>query len=125
MADMEDVEKIAAQFRPDGIDSASITVLEGQFQLEELPGITIRFRIKRILVPQLQAHNRYRFELSHYIHTPEQAGPYIPSGPYYPTVDDAAEKAIYFTIVDWYKEAITKGHTPDESWLVPNSTWND
>lgn len=119
---MYDVESIVERFNVQGVESASLIVCEGEFRLEEVPGIKIRFRVKRMICPEIPS-GRYRFELSHWIQTPEQAGPYIPSAPYFDSVEIAVEHAVEFTIMNYYREAISKGYSPDASWLVPNSTW--
>jgi hypothetical protein len=54
---------------------------------------------------------------SHAIQTPEQAGPYWTSKPSDDSPGNALRKAISgFTM--YYRQAIEKGHTPSEDWLV-------
>jgi hypothetical protein len=65
--------------------------------------------------PEYQFH----FELSHYIHTPTQAGPYITSSPWSTSEDGALHRAIN-VVLPFYTGAIEAGHTPSESWLVKN-----
>lgn len=61
---------------------------------------------------------KYIYEVSHAIHTPEQASPYRSSVYGDDTEEDCLEKAINdFTV--HYKTAISKGHTPNAEWLVP------
>lgn len=57
--------------------------------------------------------------MSHYIKTPEQAGAYRPSNPSGDYEAYALHRAIT-AITDYYDTAVKNGHTPDESWLIPN-----
>lgn len=59
----------------------------------------------------------YRFELSHYVQTPEQVRPYVPSEPYAPTEVKAVERAIA-AIMDQVERAKRAGLAPDPSWLL-------
>lgn len=62
-----------------------------------------------------------KVNLSHVIHTPVQAGPYRTSRPYWDDPEYALQQTISgFT--QYYNEAVSAGHTPDPSWLVPYST---
>lgn len=71
---MDDLEMIAEKFPTNGIESASIVVCEGSFTLEGID-TEIRFRIHRDITAVMPGEP-YGFELSHWIHTPQQAGPY-------------------------------------------------
>ena len=62
----------------------------------------------------------FRFDRSHAIHTPVQAGPYYPSR----DIDDDASYAMHRAIeslASYHREAVGEGHTPSESWLVSRS----
>jgi len=54
---------------------------------------------------------------SHAIKTPEQAGPYWTSRPSNDSPGAALHQAIE-GLVSYYRQAVKKGHTPDEDWLV-------
>ena len=61
----------------------------------------------------------FHFNVSHYVHTPEQAAPYMTSR----TSDDSEAAAIrraISTTTSFLKMAIRNGHEPQESWLVAN-----
>lgn len=60
-----------------------------------------------------------KFDVSHSIHTPTQAGPYRTSKNW----DDDAGYALHRAIsglTSYYKDAVKAGHRPAESWLVEN-----
>jgi hypothetical protein len=59
------------------------------------------------------------FEQSHYINTPTQMGPYRTSRPWGDDEAYSLHLAVK-TITQHYNEAVRQGHTPSESWLVPN-----
>ena len=61
----------------------------------------------------------YRFELSHYIHTPTQMGPYIPSAPNFESESLALEYGIS-AITEYIGAAIREGHKLDSKWFVKN-----
>lgn len=61
----------------------------------------------------------YSFELSHHVHTPDQAGPYHPSCTNFASEDEAIESAIEAVAV-YLVSAIGSGHEPSDDWLVPN-----
>lgn len=57
------------------------------------------------------------FNVSHSIHTPVQAGPYRTSR----TFEDDAAYALHRAVdglTTYYRQAVSAGHTPQESWLV-------
>ena len=116
---MDDLEMIAEKFPTNGIESASIVVCEGSFTLEGID-TEIRFRIHRDITAVMPGEP-YGFELSHWIHTPQQAGPYTPSAPWCPSVEWAVRRAVKNTISDHYDEAVNAGREPEDSWLIPNS----
>ncbi|MGO9769533.1 MAG: hypothetical protein ACLPSW_08275 [Roseiarcus sp.] len=63
--------------------------------------------------------DRTKFQLSHAIKTPIQAGPYRTS---IPIADDPAyalHRAIK-SLTDYYRDAVKRGHKPNEQWLVEN-----
>ena len=64
----------------------------------------------------------YEFEVSHQIHTPSRGGPYGTSAPFASSVEDAVQR-VTSGILSFYSGAIQDGHTPAESWLVPNPSW--
>ena len=61
----------------------------------------------------------YWFDVSHYVHTPVQAGPYHPSRRCSESEEGAIQEAITSTTT-FIKSAIHAGHKPSESWLIPN-----
>ena len=61
----------------------------------------------------------YHFEVSHHVHTPEQAGPYHPSRTSCESEREAIRQAIS-TTTSFIKSALRVGHEPSESWLVSN-----
>ncbi len=76
----------------------------------------IRIKIyKSAVMPSAPFH----FEVSHNVHTPEQAGPYFPSRTSAESEEEAISQAIS-TTTTFLKSAIRMGHEPADSWLVPN-----
>jgi hypothetical protein len=68
---------------------------------------------------RFQSRETTKFEVSHSIHTPIQAGPYRTSRP----IGDYWAYALHLAvdgIVSYYRQAVDAGHTPSESWLVKN-----
>jgi hypothetical protein len=59
------------------------------------------------------------FEQSHFIHTPEQGGPYETSRPWNDNIYAALNQVIH-GLTFHYLSSVRNGHTPDDSWLVPN-----
>jgi len=90
---------------------------EYEFNLKEIP-TQIRIRISQEINPPIPDYP-FHFELSHYIHTPTQAGPYTTSRPWGTTEHDALHRAVD-CLVSYYKSAIQAGHAPEKSWLVAN-----
>ena len=84
------------------------------FQHPDIPEVRIMVQVwwHRDLEPE-----PYRFELSHYVHTPEQVRPYVPSSPYARTAVAAVERAIA-AIMDQIERAKRAGHSPDPSWFL-------
>ena len=77
-----------------------------------------RIRIK-IYKSGVMPNAPYHFEVSHNVHTPEQAGPYFPSITSAKSEEEAISQAISTTMT-FLKAAIRSGHEPQDSWLVPN-----
>lgn len=73
----------------------------------------IRFRISE------RPDSRFEFEQSHYIKTPEQASHYTTSRTHEDNVDYALHRVVG-TIMDYYAEALKRGHRPNNDWFVPN-----
>lgn len=61
----------------------------------------------------------YHFTTSHHVQTPTQAGPYYPSRTCAPTEEVAISMALD-SLVSFIVGAISAGHEPSESWLIPN-----
>lgn len=61
----------------------------------------------------------FHFEVSHNVHTPEQASPYYPSRTSCESEREAIRQAIS-TTTSFIKGALRVGHEPSENWLVPN-----
>lgn len=64
----------------------------------------------------------YTYTTSHAIHTPVQATPYHPSGPFADSEEGALRKAI-MDIMGFFSGAVSKGHEPSDEWFVPNSSY--
>jgi hypothetical protein len=101
-------------FENEHIHGARRFVSEHQFFVGELP--------QRVTVRLYQSLDRdwVEFEQSHFINTPLQIDAYKTSSPYGDDEDDALRLAVDFCLVQWYEQAVREGHSPDESWLVPN-----
>ena len=61
----------------------------------------------------------YHYTVSHYVHTPVQAGPYHPSCTEFASEAEAIRAAISNTIA-FLQPGIREGHEPEDRWLVPN-----
>ncbi|HZX18600.1 MAG TPA: hypothetical protein VFF22_17245 [Pseudomonas sp.] len=81
-----------------------------------LKGIPTEIRVVLAVNP---TNCGFNFYLSHYIHTPTQAGKYCPSRPWGDYEAYALHLAVT-AITQHYKEAITAGHKPNENWLIAN-----
>lgn len=77
---------------------------------------TIRIKLYR---SNVVAGQPYHFEVSHYSHTPTQAGPYMTSRSFAESEDGAIRRAIS-TTTSFLKAAIREGLEPTERWLVAN-----
>ena len=60
-----------------------------------------------------------KFKVSHSIHTPVQLDPYRPGRPYNDNPPAALRQAIT-GLTQYFEDAVRKGHTPSEEWLVEN-----
>ena len=78
-------------------------------------------QIKIVITPRRSGTSYpFQYSISHYLHTPIQAGPYMPSSPFSYSAELTLRKAIT-DLVAFYKSAIHEGHAPDDSWLVKTS----
>lgn len=66
--------------------------------------------------------NPYHSEISHHVHTPEQMSPYFPSRTSFSSEKEAIDKAISST-TRCLKDAIDKGHNPEDEWLIVNENF--
>jgi hypothetical protein len=64
----------------------------------------------------------YHFAVSHHVHTPEQMTPYFSSCTSFSSEREAIDKAISSTI-NCLKDAINKGHNPENEWLIENENF--
>lgn len=64
----------------------------------------------------------YHFDVSHHVHTPEQMSPYFPSRTSFSSEQEAIDKAISST-TNFLKDAINKGHDPENEWLIENENF--
>ncbi len=58
-----------------------------------------------------------KFHVSHAIHTPLQIDPYRTSNPFADYWEYALHRAVD-GLLSYYKQAVSAGHAPSESWLV-------
>lgn len=114
MAD-EDVSRVLRE--TEGIIEPSILIREITFRPEDIPDVEVTVRI---LLDPTRTRDQYRFELSHYVHSPSQLGPYVPSGPFYGTEALAIDRGIR-AITDWIATGKRDGHPPKPNWLKPAS----
>jgi hypothetical protein len=92
-------------------------ISEYRFRLGELSTVV------RVRLFQEMGTERVHFEQSHFIHAPTQAGPYMTSRPWNDDEDAALDQVVRFFEMH-YREAVEKGHTPDDSWLVANEAFS-
>lgn len=83
-----------------------------------LKGIPTEIRVVLSINPVFGGYN---FQLSHFIHTPKQIGPYRPSRPCGDDDAYALHMAIT-TITQHYREAVNAGLSPNSAWLIPNQS---
>lgn len=77
------------------------------------------FSIKIWLSTPTGEGDEYFFTLSHYVKTPDQAGPYRPSRTWASSEESAIRDAISATRT-FLVGAISNGHEPSDDWLVRN-----
>lgn len=83
-----------------------------------LKGIPIEIRVVLSINP---ARGGYNFHLSHFIHTPKQIGPYLPSRPW--GDDEAYALRLAVTaITQYYSDAVKAGIAPCSEWLIANES---
>lgn len=107
-------ERIDPVFEKQSIHDARVFVSEYQVHLGSLSTrITIR-------VYQSLQSGQFEWGQSHYIHTPDQIGPYMTSINTAPDEASALRRAIS-TLTDFYDGAVSKKkHEPSDDWLVEN-----
>jgi hypothetical protein len=98
------------------LSEQSVLVNEYSFFLGD---ITARIKV-RIYYDAYRERDPYRFSLSHYIKTPMQAGPYIPSTPWTGSEATALGRGLD-SLTRQYNHAVENGHIPSETWLVKAS----
>ena len=64
----------------------------------------------------------YFYQTSHFPHTPLQNSPYISSDPWESTAAAAAMRAVG-EMLSFLEEAKSRGHEPQDDWLVDNAFW--
>lgn len=94
------------------------TVGEYSFRLEDIPETKIKIR----LFKYLDNDNAVYFTTSHYIKTPTQFDAYRTSRNWEYTEEQALNRAIE-TITSYYQNAIDTGEIPEDSWLIPNTSF--
>ncbi len=97
----------------DYIHAAKELIKEYEFSLKEL-STPIKIRLYKFIGSQ-----KVMFTQSHFINTSVQAGPYDTSRPWNDDLGSALHQVVS-GITEYYKAAITNGHTPDETWLEVN-----
>jgi len=89
---------------------------EYEFQLGSLtPRITIRLY-------QKVGEQRVWWEQSHYIKTPGMLGPYHASRPWGDDEAYALHLAVT-SLTSYYGQALKKGETPSDDWLIPDENF--
>ncbi|MCE2697808.1 MAG: hypothetical protein PX483_03945 [Nostocales cyanobacterium LE14-WE4] len=76
----------------------------------------------RIYKNTISEKEPYTYEVSHYVKTPLQLGPYYSELINRETESAAVEKAIE-DVVSYINGAIDAGHEPSNDWLIPNENW--
>jgi hypothetical protein len=76
----------------------------------------------KIRIWKLLKGNGFYFTQSHYIKTPIQGTPHITSSRHADEEAYALHLALQ-TLVPHYDGAIAKGHTANDSWLIPNDSF--
>lgn len=102
----------------DALSDPLVTVVERD---DEIGWYTIRLGDLKTNVSidlgRLQTSDRTKFRTSHVIHTPLQNDAYRTSLPFADYWAYALHRAIS-GLTDYYNQAVAKGHTPSENWLV-------
>ena len=100
-----------------GIHTGYKTVANYRIYLEWENGYQeVRFRIEE------STRGHFEFTQSHFIKTPEQGGAYRTSVSRDDTIDGALRRGVR-TILEYYNQAISNGHTPTEGWFVKNENY--
>jgi hypothetical protein len=112
-----------------------LPMLVYQFEYEEMPvenldndGNLYSFRLSgiateiRIWLYKREQNGAVWFAQSHWIKTPKQIGPYRTSRPFNDNEPRALRQAIR-GLIQFYEEAVSAGHEPDESWLIENKNF--
>lgn len=74
----------------------------------------------KIFMSSAIPNHLFHFDVSHHVHTPEQAAPYYPSRTALEFEREAIGQAIS-TTTSFLKTALHLGHEPTESWLILNN----
>lgn len=96
------------------ISSLKQIIGEYSFSLNEIFDVEIKIKLYKV-----NDDDNIHFTTSHFIHTPEQAGPYVTSNSSMPNQELALKRAIE-TITSYYEAAIRNEHEPSSGWLVVN-----
>lgn len=102
-----------------GVFDAEVLVTYASFYLG---GITTPVHL-RIWYNGKQGAGPYRYETSHHIKTPLQAGPYLPSHCAGPDVNSTIRAALE-GMNTFYRSAIAKGLEPSTDWLSRSRSWD-
>ena len=113
---MVDPEDLKNDF-DEHIYEVSALVTQFEFRIAGLQGVHVQVKIWHTDVSY--GGDRYRYTISHHVHTPTQAGPYTTSAPFGHSAQSTADKAIRDTLA-FYLGAIKKGHTPSAKWFIRN-----
>jgi hypothetical protein len=111
-----------ADVHNDEIFEVKSLVGQYSFRLKQIQNVTIRIKVWQ--TKESYGGDRFTFSTSHYIHTPTQIDAYLTSSPYASSEEWAITLAIH-GIVDFYTDAIKKGHTPTSKWLIPNEDFDE
>ena len=99
----------------ESIIEESILLNQYSFWVKDIP---FKISVKTYL-DIYRDNDPYRFALSHYLHSPTQAGCYTPSAPFASNESIALSMALD-AIFNFYKGAKNEGHSPKESWFKAN-----
>jgi hypothetical protein len=104
-------------FQADDFADVRKLVAEYEFTLQGI-SIPVRARIYQWVAPAALAGS-YTFKTSHYMHTPNEAAPYMTSARIAESVAEALHRATD-SVTMFYRLAVKAGKQPHDSWLVPN-----